>query len=454
MTDVSDHLPVFISIDKYINKNSKTSKGIKRDFSKRNIQHFNQDLNDVCWEELLASDNVDEAYENSLNCVLHLYDKDFPQCVRQSSINKSKSPWITEGIYNSIREKKQLYKKFIKNPTVQNKSIYVQFKNKLTSVIRMVKKNFLSKELDKDKFNIKGTWKLINSLLNKTKVKVNPSYYTQNETRIDSDVDIANAFNDYFTNIANRIAGGLPQSSSSFEDFLGERCAQSLFLTPVTKSDIVHIISKLPSGKAPGYDGLGTYVVKEADYALATPLTILINKSFVTGRFPSGLKIGKVVPIYKNGDKHDISNYRPITILSVFSKVFEKAVQKRLLNFINRHGLLSESQFGFRANRSTELAIVSVLNKIINAIENKQFTVGVFLDLSKAFDTVNHDILSNKLDHIGIRGVALDWFKSYLSNRKQFVAFNSTTSIHNTITCGVPQGSACTGTFIVYYIHK
>ena len=125
----------------------------------------------------------------------------------------------------------------------------------------------------------------------------------------------------------------------------------------------MHIISKLPSGKAPGYDGLGTYVVKEADYALATPLTILINKSFVTGRFPSRLKIGKVVPIYKNGDKHDISNYRPITILSVFSKVFEKAVQKRLLYFINRHGLLSESQFGCRANRST-LAIVSVLNKI------------------------------------------------------------------------------------------
>ena len=124
---------------------------------------------------------------------------------------------------------------------------------------------------------------------------------------------------------------------------------------------------------------LGTYVIKEADYALATPLAILIDKSFVTGQFTTGLKIGKVVPIYKNGDKHNISNYRPITILSVFSKAFEKVVWNRLLHFINRHGLLSESQFGFRANRSTELAIASVLNKIINAFGKKTVYCGCIL---------------------------------------------------------------------------
>ena len=315
-------MPVFITTAKCKTKNVTSPKNVRRDFSQRNIQNFNCDLNNTHWEEKLASDNVDEAYNEFLSCVL--YDKHYPKYEFQSRINETKLPWLTEGLYNSIREKNYLYKKYLKNPTIQNKSVYIHFKNKLTGLIGIAKRQYLGEQFDKEKYNAKGTWKLINSLLNKSNAKTNSSYYLQNDAKIDSEIDIANAFNVYFINIGNKIANELPPSPSQFEHFLSPRCPYSLFFAPVTEIDIAQTISKLPSGEAPGYDGLSSYAIKQAGNALATPLSILINKSFVTGHFPDSLKLGKVVSIFKTRSKHEISNYRPITILFIFSKVFEK----------------------------------------------------------------------------------------------------------------------------------
>ena len=184
------------------------------------------------------------------------------------------------------------------------------------------------------------------------------------------------------------------------------------------------MLNKIPNGKALCFDGLNAFVIKQAKYVLAKPLACIFNKSLITGIFPDGLKIGKVTPIYyKGGDKHIIGSYRPITVLSTFSNVVEKLIYYRLITFINKHNPLSESQFGFREKRSTELATSYVVNKLLKAIDNEKSSIGIFLDLSKAFDTVNHEILVCKLIHFGIRSVALNWFKSYLSNRKQFVFY-------------------------------
>ena len=180
-----------------------------------------------------------------------------------------------------------------------------------------------------------------------------------------------------------------------------------------------------------------TYELGDSEHLV----TYLCNLSFSTGIVPDELKIAKVVPIYKSGPCSDFTNYRPVSVLCAFSKIYERLVYNRLINYLYLNDMLYKYQFGFREKHSTELALILLLDKITSAIENNEFTVAVFLDLSKAFDMVNHSILLSKLEHYGVTGLSLDWFASYLSSRKQFVSYNDHNSSHLDIACGVPQGS-------------
>ena len=159
------------------------------------------------------------------------------------------------------------------------------------------------------------------------------------------------------------------------------------------------------------------------------------------GVVPDNLKVASVIPVYKSGNHSSVSNYRPISLLSVFNKLLEKLMSKRITVYLEKYNILNENQFGFRNNRSTTQAILMIADKIQRAIENKMISCGIFLDLSKAFDTVDHRILLTKLDNYGIRGIANDWFRSYLDNRKQFVTLGNISSEQLPVICGVPQGS-------------
>ena len=163
-----------------------------------------------------------------------------------------------------------------------------------------------------------------------------------------------------------------------------------------------------------------------------------MNISITSGVVPNELKIARVIPLFKSGDAMHFANYRPVSVLPLFSKVLERLMYTRLLTFINKNKILYKYQFGFREGHSPNIAIIYLVDKISNALENGEYVLGLFLDFSKAFDTVNHEILFNKLEHYGVRGIALNWFESYLDSRKQFVDFNGVLSDSQTIKCGVP----------------
>uniref|UniRef100_A0A8C6SQ40 Reverse transcriptase domain-containing protein n=1 Tax=Neogobius melanostomus TaxID=47308 RepID=A0A8C6SQ40_9GOBI len=214
-----------------------------------------------------------------------------------------------------------------------------------------------------------------------------------------------------------------------------------MFLKPVEEKEILDIVKGCKNKTSTDYHDMDMKTLKTVIESISKPLTYICNLSLQTGQFPDGMKVAKVIPLFKAGDKHLFTNYRPVSLLPQFSKILEKVYNSRLDSFIERCNLLSDNQFGFRNNHSTSHALFDIIEEITNAVDNKKYAIGLFIDLSKAFDTINYDILINKLEHYGIRGVALQWVTSYLKNRKQCVKIGDYQSSCRQIVCGLPQGS-------------
>ena len=254
---------------------------------------------------------------------------------------------------------------------------------------------------------------------------------------------MANIFNDYFCNVGKTLAEKIPDCSSvnKVKSYLRKRVSSCLFLSPTTPTEIFHQINSLKNSKSCGLDEVSSYFLKVAANILAAPISYFFNTCFTQDIFPDCLKIAKVIPVFKLGSKTDTTNYRPISIFSPFSKIFEKLIHSRTTAFLEKHSLLLPTQFGFRRNHSTTHALLDVVTSCYDNINDTNYTALLFLDLKKAFDTVKHEILIHKLEHYGIRGVALDFFSSFLTNRFQYVSLHHSQSSKKLITYGVPQGS-------------
>ena len=306
---------------------------------------------------------------------------------------------------------------------------------------------------------MKKTWATINETLNRSKnITAFPSNFMINNLSVEDPQEIANHFNRFFIDVGSDLSNKIvvDNASSKFTDYLTHPTNLNFNFNLTTEIEILTIINKFKNKNSSGVDEISNKLLKAIKHEIKEPLSVIINQSLRTGIYPDSLKIAKVKPLYKKGEKNHLNNYRPISILPTISKVFERLMFGQIYNYFNTNRLLCEQQYGFRSGHSTELATVKLIDTIIQNMDNTRITktpVTVCLDLSKAFDTLNFDILLHKLQYYGVNGVPLLLIKSYLNERYQYTKYDNFDSTRLEIKTGIPQGSILGPLFFSIYIN-
>ena len=367
---------------------------------------------------------------------------------------------MTNDLLVHINKKNDMYRNWkstINNEEYENKKVNFKTYDRIVSDgIQNAKHQYYFNTFVSHKNDMKKTWKTIDEILNRNNNKTNfPSEFIVDHKLISDHKEIADNFNVFFANIGAKLSAGNNQSNcaQSYSDYLNNPTPQRFTLSTINESYILSIINKLKNKNFSGNDEISNKLLTAIGNELSKPLTIIINQCLLTGIFPDLLKIAKVKPLFKRGDTAQLNNYRQISLLPTISKVFERVIYSQLYAYFNDNNLMSEQQYGFRAQHSTELASVKLVDHIIKQKDNRYETktpVAIFCDLSKAFDCLNFDIFLSKLEYYGVDGTPLALIKSYLNNRYQYVQFENCKSDLLEVKTGIPQGSILGPLFLAY----
>lgn len=359
--------------------------------------------------------------------------------------SRENNTWMNLEVLEMMKQRDKIYERKVGNPNDELlKDQFKTIKNKINNKIKSLKNQYFQNKWREAGSNVKKQWKFINDFVKNKKEDCHIETLKVDNLVIKDLNEIVSSLNKHFAEVGENIVKGIDNEIGQLQnDFRKEEiiCENSLFLELTNEGEIDEVMLGLKRNSAPGHDQVTTLDINNLKPDLVPILTKLVNNIFISGIFPQELKISKITPIYKSGQKENMNNYRPISVISVFSKIIEKLLKKRMLAFIDKYIVVDEYQYGFVKNSSTLSAAVDLVNFISRALDRKEMAVAVFIDLRKAFDVVSLDILLDKLQKMGFRGVIFNLIKSYLCNREQYVSYNNFSSGLLSNSCGVPQGS-------------
>ena len=326
-------------------------------------------------------------------------------------------------------------------------------RNEVNNSIKNVKKSYYYKTFETYNGNSRKTWETINEVTRRKSDKAAVNELELNGVRITNSTEIAEGLNKFFAEIGPELSRDIEEVDTSFDEFVNQ--ASSCFgFQRVTQLHVLSQLNKLCKRKATGLDSVSARLLRECPDLISESLALIFNQSIATGIFPDEWKSARITPLFKKaGSRNDPSNYRPISIIPVVAKVFERIVYDQLYHYLNENDLLSQHQSGFRSLHSTVTALIEATDNWSLNIDRGFINAVVFLDLKKAFDTVDHTILLSKLQAYGIQGSANQWFCSYLKNRTQTCLVNGNKSSKVFLRCGVPQGTILGPLLFLLYIN-
>ena len=476
--ELSDHLIQFMILEGFVKERTLPEKKMFRR-GPLNVNEYEEVvINGVDWNEICMLQYGDASASFKSFYETHVYHLDEISPFHEVTLKEFRlltKPWITKEILAKCDARDALLKE-IKSETDAQKlqslnKEYKLLRNQITSEKRDGKKKFQIAQFEKNKNKSADVWKNIRALVNiKPSKSTNIKLMDDDNNLISDPNTIGNIFNDHFSTLGTNVQAKIPQAQGSYRNYLTKRGKNangeqnkgallinpngcSFYLSATGPDEIQKIIMRLDSSKSTGPFGIPIFLLKTFKEFFSIWLSELINLCFETGEFPTLIKMAKVTPIHKKESKLDHLNYRPISLLSVFSKIYEKCIYTRIYHYLDQNNLIYSKQFGFRANYSTNHAIISLTEYIRRKVDAGEYVCGVFVDLEKAFDTVHHDILCDKLKAYGLRGNVNNLLKSYLGGRKQYVSINGIDSKVKDVTCGVPQGSSLGPLLFLIYIN-
>ena len=459
--DISDHLPILTMLKQTRLLNSAPLEFNSRCLNDKKLKHANNILMNLDWIGILTGTTCNQKFNQFSDKVNSVLDRVAPiKKVKISAKKRFTEPWMTRSLAVSSDKKLKLYKKtLLATCTEEDIKVYKSYRNTYNALKRKLRNDYYRVKCTEFRQNARKLWSLISNTIKKVKNRgsIIP-YLTVNGLRQYNPIKIANCFGDFYASLGLNLASKIIPGTMPLLTYLESipRTVNSMIVQPTTVPEIDTLIKQLPNKTSYGYDQISNVMIKALRTSITYPLCHIFNTSLSEGIFPDQMKMAEVIPLYKGKDMDLMINYRPISLLITLSKLLEKIMYTRLYRYLESQKLLYSSQFGFRTKRSCEQAIMELVGNVLQSKNRDEHCASILLDLSKAFNTLDHAILLQKLERYGIRGVALDWFRNYLKDRSLVAKITTGPNLtvrseSYNITYGAAQGS-CLGPllFIIF----